>query len=227
MTVVAALASGQSHKQENSIDIDVGIGKSEGAISGALLRDWHLGKKNRIIVGIGGRATGYVGRNVNYVTAPAELTSDGTGPLVIFKQNIVANMDTLLIARPGVFGLNGMINLGYQFTEKLTIGFNIDAIGFSVGGKEQGRYTNGAQGQTTSGTPTSFNILLVSDNDRGSLNSELYAKYRMGDKLSLKPGLQFLFTEYTTATKVQQFPQPNDRFRKKSLMFMIGFSFKI
>jgi hypothetical protein len=72
------------------------------------------------------------------------------------------------------------------------------------------------------GKPTAFNVLLISDNDHGTLNSELYAKYYFNEDWGIKIGAQFLFTEYTTDTEVQQFPEPNDRFRNKSLMLAIG-----
>ena len=75
--------------------------------------------------------------------------------------------------------------------------------------------------------PTSFNILLISDNDRGSLNSELYGKYYWNEKWGVKLAAQFLFTEYTTDTEVQQFPEPNDRFRNKSLLIAAGISYKL
>ena len=79
----------------------------------------------------------------------------------------------------------------------------------------------------TSASPTPFNILLVSDNDRGSLNSEFYGKYLLNEKWAVKLGAQFLFTEYTTQTKVQQFPQANDRFRNKPLLLCVGVRYKL
>ena len=212
---------------ENSIDLDLAFGKSQGAFSAAFIHDWSIGNKKKIVIGLGGRFTAYLARNQYYVTAPAELTSGSTGPGVIFKENIVANMDTFLISKPGVFAINGLINLGYRFTEKFSVGFNIDAIGISFGSEKKGNYINGQQGQFSTAKPTSFNALLVSDNDRGSLNSELYAKYKLNDRWAVRAGLQFLFTEYTTKTEVQQLPEPNDRFRNKSLMFMVGTSIKL
>ena len=70
--------------------------------------------------------------------------------------------------------------------------------------------------------PSAFNILLISDNDRGSLNSELYGKYYWNEKWGVKLAAQFLFTEYTADTEIQQFPEPNDRFRNKSLLLALG-----
>jgi hypothetical protein len=106
-------------------------------------------------------------------------------------------------------------------------GFNIDLIGFSFGGSKKGNYINGFEGGMENASPTEFNILLISDNDNGSLNSELYLKYYWNEKWGAKLGAQFLFTEYTTHTEIQQFPEPNDRFRNKSLMVAFGVTYKL
>lgn len=213
--------------RQKSVDFDLAIGKSQGNTSIAFLYDWHLGKNKKLVLGVGGRVNAYLARNQYYVTAPAKLTSGKTGLGVIFTENIIANMDTFLIAKPNAFSVNALINLGYKFTDKFAVGFNIDAIGFSFGAKKNGNYISGSQGQSEEAKPTVFNLLLTSDNDRGSLNSELYGSYSFTDQWSLRAGLQFLFTEYTTDTNVQQYPEPNNRFRNKSLMFMIGTSLKL
>jgi hypothetical protein len=229
--LIVFLIAGSSHAQlptsKNSVDIDLAFAKWQGTLSTALVHDWHLGRKKQFVVGIGARATAYLGRNQYYVTAPADLTSGGTGPAVILKENITANMDTFLISNPFVIAVNAEISLGYHFTERFSMGFNIDAIGFSIGAEKNGNYINGTQGGFSAAKPTPFNLLLVSDNDLGSLNSQLYAKQKVNDRWSVRAGLQFLFTEYTTNTEVQQQPEPNDRFRRKSLMFMIGTSINI
>lgn len=205
-------------------DATVAVGDSQGTFSLLYGHDWNLGKRKKFSVGIGGRFTFYSGRNQYYETAPANITSEATGPLVIFKETIAANVDSFLIESPQVNSLNVFINLRYAFTQKLSIGFNIDAIGFSFGGEKSGRYINGPEIQTGTAKPTGFNALLISDNDLGSLNSEFYGRYYFSEKWAVKAAAQFHFTEYTTETEVQQFPEPNDRFRRKSLMVAVGVS---
>jgi hypothetical protein len=209
------------------IDLNVGVGSSEGTLTASFNYDIGLGKKKKVVVGFGGRLTSYLGKNQYYETAPAELTSGSTGPAVIFKENIVANMDSFLIKTAQINSLNLMITLGYTINEKLLLRFNIDAIGFSFGKSTTGNYINGSQGLMESASPTPFNLLLISDNDKGSLNSELFVRYQWNKKWGIKGGIQFHFTEYTTDSEVQQFPEPNDRFRNKSLMFMAGVSYKL
>lgn len=226
---VSALASNsqQVSNTDDYAEAAIGIGSYQGNLSLSYLHQWKLGARHKLGVGMGGRFTSYFGQNQYYTTAPAKLTSGSTGPLVIFKEDVVANIDTLLVQSPQVNALNAFINIDYTLSQKFTIGFNIDAIGFSFGGSKQANYINGSAGKITEGSPTGFNILLVSDNDRGSLNSELYVRYSLNEKWGLKAGGQFLFTEYTTTTKVQTFPEENDRFRNKSLLFCLGISYKL
>ena len=209
------------------IDLDVAVGNSEGTMALSLNFDKNLGKKKRIVVGGGARFTSYLGKNQYYITAPAELTSGDTGPGVIFKENIEANIDSFLIKTAQVNSLNLFVTLGYNVSSRLLFRFNIDVIGFSFGKSANGNYINGSQGAMVSSHPTPFNLLLVSDNDKGSLNSEFFGRYLLNDKWGVKAGVQFHFTEYTTDTEVQQLPEPNDRFRNKSLMFMLGVSYKL
>lgn len=227
LLIGGSVRSQSPESSQNSVDLGLSFGKSQGAFSAAFTHDWLIGKKKKLMIGLGGRFTAYIAQNQYYETAPAELTTGSTGLGVILKENITANVDTFLITSPNVFAINAHINLGYAFSEKFSAGFNIDVIGFSFGGERQGNYINGSQGQMSTAKPTTFNALLTSDNDLGSLNSELYAKYKINDRWSAKAGLQFLFTEYTTSTEVQQSPEPNDRFRNKSLMLMIGVSYKL
>jgi hypothetical protein len=209
------------------IDLSLGAGNSEGSIVAAFNYDKGLGKKGKIIIGFGGRLTSYLGKNQYYITAPAQLTSGGTGPGVLFKDNIDNNIDTLLIKTSWVTSINLFVTLGYTFSEKVLARFNIDAIGFSVGKNIEGNYINGPHESIESAKPTPFNALLISDNDRGSLNSELFVRYLIHNKWGIKAGIQFHFTEYTTDSYVQQVPEPNDRFRNKSLMLSAGVSYRL
>lgn len=207
-------------------ELDLAVGNTEGSLSMSFSFDKGVGKNKKLVLGIGGRITSYLGKNQYYATAPAKLTSGSRGPLVLFKENINANMDTFLVKSAQVNAVNLIITLGYNFSEKLMIRFNIDAIGFTVGKKTNGNYINGFQGAMESAQPTVFNLLLISDNDRGSLNSQLFVRYLLNGTWGVKAGFQFLFTEYTTDSEVQQLPEPNDRFRNKSFMFCAGVSRK-
>jgi hypothetical protein len=217
----------EATKTIDQIDGTFSFAKYQGALSVQYSHLWKLGKSKKWAVGLGGHVTSYLGANQYYITAPAKITSGSTGPFVIFKENIDENIDTLLVKSPQVTAINVSINIEYQVSSRFTAGFNIDAFGFSFGANQSANYINGFTGKNTSATPTRFNALLISDNDYGSLNSELFIKYKFNSKWGVRTGAQFLFTEYTTETEVQQYPEPNDRFRRKSLLFGLGVNYQI
>jgi hypothetical protein len=214
-------------KHGTYLNFSGGVASYRGSFSLSYLHNWRIGQHQRIGLGIGARLTSFIGANIYYITAPAELTSGSTGPLVIFKENIDENIDSLLVKSPFINSLNVMVNIDYRLSQKILVGFDIDFIGFSFGGKRDANFISGVTGGITEAGPTPFNILLISDNDRGSLNSELYVKYFYKEKWAAKIGAQFLFTEYTTETPVQVYPEENDRFRNKSLLFSLGMTYKL
>jgi hypothetical protein len=207
----------------NTVDLTMGIARDQFNFSGAYVHNWRLGTRQKFEVGLGGRMTACFGSNQYYSTAPASITSGGAP----FGEPTRGNVDSLLVASTQIFAINAMFNFGYRLTRNLTVGFNIDLIGYSFGGQNKGTYVNGKEVQSVLSNPTAFNVLLIGNNDRGTLNSEFYVKYRLNDRWSVKGGLQHLFTEYTTVTKVQQYPEPNDRFRDKSNLFSIGVSMRL
>ena len=172
-----------------------------GGFSGALSYQqfYGIGKANRFKVGWGVRLTSFVGKDLDYITAPARLTSGETGPQVLFVENVLSNLDTLKLPRSQTNALNLAIHLEYSF-RKLDLGFNIDAIGATFGAEQTGTFLAKSTDSRLSGTqqsakPTVFNLLLVSDNDLGSLNSELYARYWISPKTGIRLGASFQFTE--------------------------------
>jgi hypothetical protein len=217
----------QPGSTEKVLELTAAGGSYRGSFSLSYFHTAKLGKAKRFGLSAGLRLTSFIGANIYYITAPAELTSGSTSPLILFKENITENIDSLLVKAPQINSLNLMINLQYRVNERLTAGFNIDVVGVSFGRKTRGNYINGYAGKNTHAEPTPLNLLLISDNDRGSLNSELYGRYKLNTTWDIKAGLQFLFTEYTTVTKVQESPKANDRFRNKALLFAAGITYKI
>jgi hypothetical protein len=203
-------ALAQEATQLNYANLSGAIGSQQASLSIDYFHLWKLGKAKKIEVGFGGRFTSYVGSSQYFSSAPANLAAD------------VTKSDSILIQSPQVNTLNLAINVGYRISPKIGVGFNIDALGFSFGGEQNGSYINGSQGQVTTAKPTSFNILLVGNNDKGSLNSEFYLRYFFKEKLAIKLAYQYLFIEYTTDTKVQQLPEANDRFRNKASLFSLA-----
>lgn len=208
--ITSAVAFAQDAKTSRLGSFTGALGSSEGSVSIDFFHLWKMGKSGRFEAGVGGRFTSYFGNSKYFSSAPASLAGDDT------------KSDSVLFQYPQINALNVALNFGYNFSPKFGVGFNIDAIGFSFGGSRDGSYINGNQGQATSGKPTSFNLLLVGNNDRGSLNSEFYVRYFLNNKLAVKLAYQYLFLEYTTDTTVQQVPEANDRFRHKARMVSVG-----
>lgn len=173
----AKLSHAQLSKTSDYISATSAFGSSQVSFSLDYSHNWNIGKREKLSIGVGGRFTSYFGNTQYYDTAPAKLTTGSTGPRVLFKEIIPGNMDSVLIKSPQVNSLNLAINIGYRIVPKLQVGFNIDLVGFSFGGKVSSTYLNGLQRTSVSAKPTSFNILGIGDNDKGSLNSEFYARY--------------------------------------------------
>jgi hypothetical protein len=227
LLIISILSFAQ--KQPNYAAADIAIAGGTGfspALSYSKL--WGIGKNGKFKIGAGVRYTGFFAGQTDAITAPAKLTSGETGPQILFKDNVNSNIDTLRLNNIGVHYINIPIYLQYSFNEKLDIGFNIDFIGFSFGGSQSGKYINTKpkkefNGTTQSGSPTTFNLLLVSDNDLGNLNSELYVRYWVKPNLGIRLGASFQFAEYTTSSKLRL---DNDRFRAKSLLPFVAFTFR-
>lgn len=173
----------------------------------------QLGKKQRLLLGYGLRYTHFRGSNVNYITAPAALTTKD-------------KLDTLVLGSSSVNSFNAYVQLGYQFLPKWVITFDIDVIGASFGAERSGVFSstedasfNGLQ----KGSPTALNVLLVGDNDRGSLNSNFSLRYNVNENWQVQSGMTYLFTEFTTT---QNLTDANDRFRRKSTFFMLGLQYR-
>jgi hypothetical protein len=207
----------KGYKYNNDFDFAL-MGSDQFALALSWSKFHSITKKKRFKIGYGVRFTSQFGSDLAYNTAPAKLTSGKTGLGVLFSENIPANIDTFQVGKSQNNALNISINLQYTFKNKFDLGFNIDAIGFSFGGKTSGvysSYTSPLNGSTQSASPTSFNALLTSD-------SELYFRYWFKPNWAVRIGASFLFTEYTTENKLRL---DNDRFRNKTLMGLIGVTY--
>jgi len=186
------------------------IGSSQGSIYTDYFHVWKLGKSKKMEVGLGGRFTSYFGSKQYYTSAPASLASEDN------------KIDSLHVQNAQMNALNVAVHLGYRFSPKFGAGFNIDAIGLSFGGRQSTTYLAKGESQLASATPSTWNTLLVGNNDHGTLNSEFFVRYFFKSDFAIKVAYQYLFNEYTTNEEIQQLPEANDRFRNKSSMLSIG-----
>jgi hypothetical protein len=203
-------------KTRNYFDVAGGVG--DGIFTGAF--SWSqthgINSSNKLRIGYGVRFSAFGGNNLTYITAPAHLTSD------------VETIDSLHVNNAMTMGVSATINLEYAFNEKLTFGFNIDAVGLGLGPATDATFESSIATEemllSQSASPTSLNLLLVGDNDIGHLKSEFYVAYALSEKTMIRAGLDMTFSEYTTANKLTH---DNDRFRYKAMMFFAAFSFNL
>ena len=203
--------------------LDLTLGSSFNGVSSEALAYksmYGLGDKRKFYIGFGLRATAAQTNEMNFITAPAKV-SEGN----FFKPQNPDKLDTLVLGKTNTFAFNAAIYLGLRLGQKFLVEFSIDAIGFTVGNKASGNFfTENPDFANTIQTanPTSFNLLLTGDYDLGSLNSEIGLNYLVNENFAIRPGITFLFTEYTTASKLTF---DNDRFRNKSLMPSLSASY--
>lgn len=178
-----------------------------------------ISKKFHINPGV--RLSVFNGNDLEYITAPAKYTVNDD------------QVDTMTFGTVQNNFANLYVRLGYDFTEKLSLSFDIDVVGVSFGSEQN--YSDFRQGaalraqpQTALGhvekaSPTTLNLLLVGDNDLGSLNSTLNISYDVTKRLGIDLGAGLVFTEYTIVTNRGY--DGNDRFRNKNLMGYLGISY--
>lgn len=235
LTIISFNISAQEFKDSyKTFDLAVTGNSSVFAPAFSFTQMYGIGKSKRFKLGYGIRLTSFFKHNVEARTAPAKFTSGTASFGALFADDIVSNIDTLYLPKAQVNSLNVSINLQYALTKKLEVGFNIDATGYSFGADQTGELISKknkhkfADGSTnSSATPAGLNLLLVSDSDLGNLNSEVYARYWVTEKIGIRAGVSFLFTEYTSDKKVQLTDGLNNRWRYKSLLPLIAVSYKL
>lgn len=200
----------QSNKTSNNFDLSIGVGSGVTSPSLAWTHNHGLGKKKNFKIGYGVRFNTFSGKNLDYSTAPANLTAKPE------------TIDTFRVVSAKHNSITALINLQYSFGKKLDVGFNIDVVGLDFGKTITGTYISAGKSTQQSAAPTKNNLLLMGDNDRGLVNSEFYLKYWINSKMAIKAGASYIFTEYTTQNKLAS---NNDRFRNKSMIGLIGISF--
>lgn len=228
-SVIAVSAQKKPSRINQFVDLTGTVGKSQGTVAASYVHNWKFGKHKRLEAGLGLRWTSYFGTKTDFTTAPARLARTTTTPfIIVFAGQRTENQDTLTVQRPLTHSVNVSINLGYNFSSRWNAGFNIDLIGFTFGRKSSAILTSyGTTKFEQEAKPTAFNVLLTGDNDYGSLNSELFLKYKINSKWGVKAVYQFLFVEYKTENIKQVAPDGTmvDRFRNKANNFGLGVSY--
>lgn len=207
LILIAIIATNSLFAQkQQQAQLGFGVGSGTFTNNASYNINWNINAKKKFFIGTGIRYTGFYGKNINFTSALSSLAGDK------LKE------DTLFAPKPSSHSFNLLISTGYNITDNISVGFDIDALGFTFGSKGTPTYIRNGVGTTVaSAKPTSGNILLVGNNDKGQLNSNIYVQSFFGKqhKYGVRVAFQYLFTEVTTSTKVQTIPEANDRFRYK------------
>lgn len=200
---------------QTNLDLNLAVGQGA-SLGAAYTRLKSVSKDNRLKIGFGARLTTFYASNRDFLTAPAKLTTGKQGPAVFFADIIPENIDTIQVSNASVCYINLKVGLQYTF-RRIDLGADIDLIGGTFGVKREATFRN----QNLRAKPTNFNILLIGDNDRGSLNSEVYLRYWLNYRLAIRTGISYQFIEYKTASPIAS----NDRFRTKVAMPFIAITY--
>ncbi len=182
-------------------------------------REFNVVSK-KIHVNPGLRVNVFNGSSLDFITAPAEYTVNDSEVDTLFMPSVQSNFANLYV------------RLGYDITEKLSVSFDIDLVGVSFGSEQNDNVfkpgedlqsANTGSSSSVVANPTQINVLLVGDNDLGSLNSTFMITYNLTKRLGIDAGLTYVFTEYTTDLSIGY--DGNDRFRNKSAMGYFGVSY--
>lgn len=223
-------AFGRTHAESG---LTLSSNGSSTMFSPSLIQYWSFGEVNRKFkFGIGGRLNSvFGGGDLEYITAAARLTSGKVGPGVFFADQIPENIDTVAIGQTQLNALNIYLALRYDFLPQLGLEFNIDLAGITLGAEQDVvlSYDDDKKYVSTA-DPTTGNLLLISDNDIGTLNSELMLSYTHAKRFKFKVGAVFLFNEYTIRNPIV-YTNANDklidakRYRNKTLQFGVGVNY--
>ncbi|MBI2796614.1 MAG: hypothetical protein HYX65_07930 [Gemmatimonadetes bacterium] len=107
--------------------------------------------------------------------------------------------DTLFVSNPGVLALNAVVMGTARLTGNIELGANVDLLGISLGGDKRANLL--AQGGALTGaqtaTVTNLNVFgFGTDNQRGSLLSEVFLQYGVNPEWKVRFGYSKFWTDY-------------------------------
>lgn len=173
---------------------------------------WRLGAKQRWDLTYGGRITSYFGNDIDHTSAPPAFYGDA------------ATEDTVFLSSPRMSNVAIYIGATYSIKNKVPIGFNIDAIGYTFGSDLEGIYTGDGVSAPVTVNPGSITALLVGPNDIGMLKAEFFVGYHINDKLTVRAGINNMYTEVRTPTEIQA---GNTRYRAENMGGLISLVYTI
>lgn len=217
IAVILASAFGSYAQYRANAGASVGAGAT--MFSLGVEREYNV-FSDKFHINPGVRISVFNGSDLEYITAPAKYTVNDD------------QVDTMTFGTVQNNFANLYVRLGYDITPKLSVSFDIDVVGVSFGSTQNNNPFSAGEASSanapvplsaTSASPTTLNVLLVGDNDIGSLNSTFNISYDITNRFGLDLGAGLIFTEYTTENSIGY--DGNDRFRNKLMMGYLGVSY--
>lgn len=167
------------------------------------LQSWsiesQLGQHNvyeRFMLGYGARLSVFRSNSVRLSTADAEDIDSGR---IEYLES-----DSLLLT-----SLSAVLSSEFVLSGEHSLIMNVDVLGFTFGRSVQ----LSSLSKQSSGSPSSFNLLVFDNYDRGTLNSHFLLRRKLSAQFSVSAGLAHQFVEYTSK---EPFGHDNRRFRLKN-----------
>jgi hypothetical protein len=212
-------------KSQTNLDFVLAVGNQAVSPSVSYSKLYSFSENRRFKMGYGVRLNNFFGANKEAITAPAKLTSETHSIVSLLSDYRLNNLDTLKLNSVWTTSVNAKVVVQYSI-RKFDIGFNIDVIGFTIGSKQTGQFlaseSPNFHKSAQIANPSALNLLLIGDSDKGSLNSEVFVRYWVSDRMAIRVGGSYQFLEYSTDKNLTF---ENDRFRVKTFMPFIGITF--
>ncbi len=241
LPLLSVAQSPVSTRISSGVDLGVGFRKDQLSPSISYYQMLNLTKKKIFSIGWTATFRTFYASNVDYITAPADISRNGkTGFYALGAPLVASRLDTLRMASASGtslnFGVRGEVHFKY-----FDIGASADILGITIGRNRIGQYISstgsfvtGKSGVDSIGRfagpyvnqtakPTIANLQLLGDNSVGTVATEVYARALVGQRLGVKVGYQWLMTEYTASIK--NLVDDNNRFRSRSGLTYVALTF--
>lgn len=193
----------------NVWDLAVASGTGATTVSGALSRSAYLGTSGKLVAGFGIRGLFLTGNSdMDPVDAPPYVAPDK------------------LKTATGAVTVNIGLNLGYEFTHRLSAGLDIDVFGFTVGGDQSGTLVDPVAGsQSVSVKPDSPNLFEGGSKDRGLLTSEFFVSWMLNDRYAIRAGLSRQLIQYQLGSNSSPPTSSSTTYRRMANLIFLGLRF--
>jgi hypothetical protein len=171
LIIITSNAFTQTRRVYEHFAFGFGDAKKVAAPSFAYTQTIGLGKDNAYRIGSGIRMNGFYTKNRDFEGVETKIKGTTITPR----------------ERYGANSLNIPIIAEFH-SKKISLGFNLDLLGFSFGGSKDSLSYSKEILDSLSINPNSVSFQLFGRKSRGTLNSEIYLGYDLADEITIRVG---------------------------------------